>query len=246
MVREVLGPLLADPALPKIGHDLKYSEVLLHRNGMDLAGAELDTMLASYLLDPEAENTLEALADRDAGVKVPPLDGGAPKKRGQPARAFDELDVAVAGTHAARLAEITLGLADRYAPRLRDAKLDGLLRDLELPLSHILAGMEETGVLVDPKALDVLGKEMAKELATLEEKARAAAGQDFNLGSRSSSRRSSSTSSASRRRRRPRPAAPPTPRCWSLSPTTTRSPPSCSSTAPSPSSRAPTSTRSRA
>jgi DNA polymerase-1 len=183
VVREVLGPLLADPAVRKIGHDLKYSEVLLHRNGMALAGAEIDTMLASYLLDPEAENTLEALADRDAGVKVAPLDGGAPKKRGQAAHPFDELDVAVAGAHAARLSELTLGLAERYAPRLRDARLDGLLRDLELPLSHILAGMEETGVLVDPKALDVLGKTMTKELATLEEKARAAAGQDFNLGS---------------------------------------------------------------
>ena len=182
VIRAVLGPLLADPAVRKIGHDLKYSEVLLHRNGMDLAGADLDTMLASYLLDPEADNTLEALAERDAGVKVPPLDGGAPKKRGH-AHPFDEIDVVAAGTHAARLTEITLGLAARYAPRLVEAKLDGLLRDLELPLSHILAGMEETGVLVDPQALDVLGKEMAKELLSLEEKARAAAGKDFNLGS---------------------------------------------------------------
>ena len=182
VVREVLGPLLADPALRKIGHDLKYSEVLLHRNGIDLAGAEIDTMLASYLLDPEAENTIEALVERDAGLKLPALDG-APKKRGQAAHPFDELDVVAAGTHAARLTELTLGLADRYVPRLKDAKLDGLLRDLELPLSHILAGMEETGVLVDPQALDVLGKEMAKTLTTLEEKARAAAGQDFNLGS---------------------------------------------------------------
>lgn len=183
VVREVLGPLLADASVRKIGHDLKFSEVLLHRNGMDLAGAEIDTMLASYLIDPEADNALEALAPRDAGVTIAPLDGGAPKKRGQPATRFDEMDVTVAGSHAARLAEITLGLADRYAPRLREIKLDGLLRDLELPLSHILAGMEEVGVLVDPEALDVLGKEMAKELATLEEKARAAAGQDFNLGS---------------------------------------------------------------
>lgn len=183
VVREVLGPLLADPGARKIGHDLKYSEVLLHRNGMALAGAEIDTMLASYLLDPEAENSLEALAERDAGVKIAPPGGGAPKKRGQAAHPFDELDVALAGAHAARLTELTLGLAERYAPRLRDARLDGLLRDLELPLSHILAGMEETGVLVDPQALDVLGKTMTKELATLEEKARAAAGQDFNLGS---------------------------------------------------------------
>src|SRR5262249_4247785 len=65
----------------------------------------------------------------------------------------------------------------------RAENLDGLLRDLELPLSRVLAEMELAGVLVDLGALDALGKEMAKELAALEEKGRAAAGTDLNLAS---------------------------------------------------------------
>jgi DNA polymerase I len=182
-VKEILGPLLADPAVRKIGHDLKFAEVMLHRRGMTLAGDDVDTMLASYLLDPEAANDLATLADRDAGVRLPALDAGAPKKRGQAAHPFDEIDVAAATAHSGRLAEITLALSDRYAPRLKAEKLDGLLHDLELPLSHLLARMEEVGVLVDFKALDALAKEMQKELTRLEEEARKAAGQDFNLGS---------------------------------------------------------------
>jgi DNA polymerase-1 len=180
-VREVLGPVLADAAVAKVGHDLKYSEVTLGRHGMPLAGAAMDTMLASYLLDPEAENTLEAVAERDAGLRLPPLEPAA-RKRG-PARAFEEIEIAEAAVHAARAAEVTMILDGRLGPRLRDAKLDGLLGDLELPLSHVLAGMERTGVLIDPGALDGLGKEMAKELSALEEKAKQAAGQDFNIAS---------------------------------------------------------------
>ncbi len=181
-VREALGPLLADAAIGKVGHDLKYSEVVLARHGMPLAGAVMDTMLASYLVDPEAPNTLEAVAERDAGVKLAPLVAG-PKKRGQPAPTFEEIEVGEAAAHAARFAEVTLLLEGRMAPRLRADKIDGLLGELELPLSHVLAGMEQAGVLIDPGALDALGGEMAKELASLEEKAKQAAGQDFNLGS---------------------------------------------------------------
>jgi DNA polymerase I len=180
-VREVLGPIFADAAVAKVGHDLKYSEVVLGRHGMVLTGVVMDTMLASYLLDPEAPNTLEAIAERDAGVKLAPLD--APKKRGQPARTFEELEVSEAAAHAGRFVEVTMLLEERFAPLLRADRLDGLLGGLELPLSHVLAGMERTGVLIDPGALDALGKEMAKELTSLEEKAKKAAGQDFNLAS---------------------------------------------------------------
>jgi DNA polymerase-1 len=183
VVREVLGPVLADSAIEKLGHDLKFNEVVLRRHGMTLEGAALDTMLASYLLDPEAQNMLPVLAERDAGTRLPTLEAPGPKKRGQAARTFDELDVNEAAAHAAPQVEITFALRDRYTPRLRADKLERLLTDIELPLSRVLAEMELAGVLIDPSALDALGKEMAKELATLEEKAREAAGQDFNLGS---------------------------------------------------------------
>jgi DNA polymerase-1 len=181
-VREVLGPVLADAAVRKVGHDLKYSEVVLGRHGVPLAGVAMDTMLATYLLDPEAQNTLEAVAERDAGVRLSPL-SAAPAKRGSSPRTFDELEVTEATAHAARFAEVTLLLEGRLTPKLQADNVERLLGDLELPLSHVLAGMERTGVFVDLGALDGLGKEMAKELALLEQKAKEAAGHDFNLGS---------------------------------------------------------------
>jgi DNA polymerase I len=183
MVREALGPVFADAEIAKIGHDLKHNEVVLRRHGMALKGYALDAMLASYLLDPEAQNSLEAVAERDAGLLLPPITAAGPKKRGQALRTLDEADVGEASAFAGPRIEVTLALADRYGKRLRAEKLEPLMRDMELPLSRVLAEMEMTGVLVDPGALDALGKEMARELAELEEKARAAAGQDFNLGS---------------------------------------------------------------
>jgi DNA polymerase-1 len=180
-VREVLGPILADASIPKVGHDLKYSEVVLSRHGIPLAGAVMDTMLASYLLDPEAPNTLEAVADREGQLRLAPA-ATASKKRG-PSHTFEELEVGEAAAHAGRFAEAALLLEGRLTPRLRADTLDALLADLELPLSHVLAGMERAGVLIDPSVLDGLGKEMARELAALEDKARAAAGADFNLAS---------------------------------------------------------------
>ena len=183
VVREVLGPVLADASIAKIGHDLKHNEVVLRRHGMALEGYALDAMLASYLLDPEAQNSLEAVADRDAGVVLQPLAAAGPKKRGQAPRALDEADVGEAAAFAGPRVEVTLALAERYGKRLNTEKLEPLMRDMELPLSRVLAEMEMDGVLVDPGALDALGKEMARELGALEEKAREAAGQDFNLGS---------------------------------------------------------------
>jgi DNA polymerase I len=182
-LRASLGPIFASNEIGKIGHDLKYSEVVLARHGMPMEGAVMDTMLATYLLDPEAQNDLEAVSDRDAGVKIPPLAALTPKKRGQPARAFDEIEVQEAATHAARFSEITIQLDDRLRARLVADKLSNLLVDLELPLSHVLAGMERTGVLIDPAALDDIGRAMATELAALEKRAHEAAGQDLNLGS---------------------------------------------------------------
>ena len=181
-VVEILGPIFADATIGKIGHDLKYADVVLSRHGIKLAGEVMDTMLAGYLLDPEAQSSLEALAERDGGVRLPPLESG-PKKRGAAARSLDEIDVDEAGSHSARIAEVELLLADRYEKRLAGDKVDGLLRDLELPLSRVLADMERIGVLVDLGVLDHLGKEMQKELTRLEAEAKTAAGQELNVAS---------------------------------------------------------------
>ncbi len=180
---EALGPVFADAAIGKIGHDTKFAAVVLDRHGMKLEGVVADSMLASYLLDPEAPNAFEIVAERDASVKLEPLEIVTARKKAAGPTAIDEFEVEEATRHLARYPEVALGLAERHEKRLETEHLAPLLKDLELPLSKVLAEMEKIGVLVDPGALDALGKEMAVELARLEEKARSVAGADLNLAS---------------------------------------------------------------
>ncbi len=179
----VLGPLLADPELPKVGHDVKYCEVILLRHRIGLLGVAFDTMLASYLLDPEGKNQLHELVERELGAKMQTLDEVAPKRRGQAQRALDEIELGEASTYGAAFADVALSLTDRLRPRLRAERLEDLLMQIELPLSAVLAEMELTGVLVDPQALAQLGAKMTTELAALEQKAREMVGHDINLAS---------------------------------------------------------------
>ncbi|WP_437306281.1 DNA polymerase I [Sorangium sp. So ce388] len=182
-VDAVLGPLLADPELPKVGHDVKFCEVILLRHRIGIVGVAFDTMLASYLLDPEAKNQLHELAERELGAKMQTLEEVAPKRRGQAQRALDEIELGEASSFGAAFADVALSLTDRLRPRLRAERLEDLLVQIELPLSAVLAEMELTGVLVDPQALAQLGAQMTTELAALEEKARELVGHDINLAS---------------------------------------------------------------
>ncbi|WP_437634476.1 DNA polymerase I [Sorangium sp. So ce854] len=182
-VDAVLGPLLADPELPKVGHDVKFCEVILLRHRIGLVGVAFDTMLASYLLDPEAKNQLHELAERELGAKVQTLEEVAPKRRGQAQRGLDEIEIGEAASYGAASADVALSLTDKLRPRLRAERLEDLLVQIELPLSAVLAEMELTGVLVDPQALAQLGAQMTTELAALEERARELVGHDINLAS---------------------------------------------------------------
>ncbi|MGK3998345.1 DNA polymerase I [Sorangium sp. So ce1024] len=179
----VLGPLLADPELPKVGHDVKFSEVILLRHRIGIVGVAFDTMLASYLLDPEGKNQLHELAERELGAKVQTLEEVAPKRRGQAQRALDEIEIGEAAKFGAASADVALSLTDKLRPRLRAERLEDLLVQIELPLSAVLAEMELTGVLVDPQALAQLGAQMTTELAALEARARELVGHDINLAS---------------------------------------------------------------
>ncbi len=183
-VSAVLGPLWEDPTIAKVAHDAKFADVFLRMHGVHLQGVTFDTMLASYLLDAEEKHELPSVAERYAGIAMKPMELVAPKKRGLPQRGLEDVEVGEAVGYAAPFADTVLRLQQRMAPRLAEEKLDGLLRDLELPLAALLAEMEETGVLVDPDALSVLGEQMAKELTRLEDEARTLVNMpDLNLGS---------------------------------------------------------------
>ncbi len=182
-VRDVLGPTLADPEVAKVGHDLKYSKVLLGRHGLPLRGTRSDSMLASYLLNPESTHKLSHLADKDGHMRWTDFDTIVPKTRKGPKLTFEQIEVELATPYACAHSDAAIRLAERYEPRLARHGLDSLMQDIEIPLLDILTAMEELGVLVDPAPLAVLSGSMAEDLARLESAAYQAAGRQFNLAS---------------------------------------------------------------
>jgi DNA polymerase-1 len=181
-VLAVLGPVLADPKVRKVARDLKRIGVALARNGQALEGFAFDASLASYLVDPEARHDREALAERELGISLKPLDALTSRGRGRRV-AFDELTTEEATPHVAAGADLGLRLADRLRPRLSDAGIERLFDELEVPLARQLVDLELAGVALDRDVLAVLGEECEREVARLEKEAHQAAGHEFNVNS---------------------------------------------------------------
>jgi len=201
-LKATLGPLLADAKSPKVGHDLKFTIELLRLHGLDVKGIAFDTLLASYLLDPESPNDLKDLANQNLGVQMTSYDKVTHKdalRRGHQL-SFDEVPIDEATSFAAELPDITRDLAEKLAPSVDAAGMGSLLRDIELPLTEVLADVELAGVLIDTGKMRSLAGEVDAQIKSIEERARAivrdaltqsekgrpdadAVARDFNCGS---------------------------------------------------------------
>jgi DNA polymerase I len=178
-VARALGPLLDGKA--KHVHDAKDAEVLLGRHGFRFGALASDPMLSSYLIDPNAEHDLSAMAAAHLGAAIASRESllGTGKK----ATPFESLEVARAGAFAAAQAEAALHLGRRLGAQIESRGVKKLLAEVELPLCHVLAVMERHGVRLDVAMLRTLGKSVDEKLHALETEVRALAGNDINLGS---------------------------------------------------------------
>jgi DNA polymerase I len=179
---ERLRPLLEDPSIRKLGHDLKIDALLLARHGITLAGLQFDSMLASYLLDatrtghPLAESSLEhlgykALTDEDVcgrGVKAVPF-----------ARLAPEALLTFAGERA----DLARQLSNRLAPLLVTDQLEEVYRQLEMPLIPVLVDVERAGIRIDGPALAAQSQHLEQALAQLTARIWELAGEQFNVNS---------------------------------------------------------------
>jgi DNA polymerase-1 len=179
---ETLRPVLEDPQIAKIGHDLKLDVITLARHGVTLRGMAFDTMLASYLLDatrsshPLEECAMEHLQYR--AIAEEQLRG-----RGAKALGLDELPPAAVLDFAGERVDLAGQLAARLAPELEAEGLDPVYRELELPLVPVLAAIERAGIKVDAGVLGRLSERLERELAALSARVFELAGERFNINS---------------------------------------------------------------
>jgi DNA polymerase-1 len=181
-VRELLGPILRDPRIVKVAHDVKYIEVALGRHELPLLGPTFDVMLASYLFDPEASHELVAIAKRELDETLTTFEQVTARSRG-PKLGFDEIDVETATKHAASNVEAVFRLDERMRPSVERNGVTRVLEEIEAPLSPVLAEMERLGVFVDLTELDRLRKNVDSEIERLEKQAKELAGREFNVSS---------------------------------------------------------------
>jgi DNA polymerase-1 len=177
-----LGPVLADPAVAKIGHDLKFATIAAAREGVELAGLDLDTMVGSYLLDATRSNhAIEGLTLERSGYRALTEDDVTGK--GVKAVTLDAVPATALAVYAGERADWPLGLALGILEDLQRDHLDVVYRDLEQPLIPVLAAIEQAGVRVDTEALAALGRSMQAELDELCRAIFGHAGCEFNINS---------------------------------------------------------------
>jgi DNA polymerase-1 len=181
---EALRPLLEDAELPKVCSDSKRDTVALSRFGVELRGVEFDTMLASYLLDPERRaHALPEVARRELGLEL----AAAPAPRGS---LFEDAETPATPEATEGLAELSarraraiLDCAKEMEPRLEEAGCVPLMREIELPLSRVLGEMEQTGIRVDRDHLAAVSRQVRKRMVRIEARCKELAGRDFNVAS---------------------------------------------------------------
>ena len=181
---EIIGPVLEDPGVRKVGHNLKLARNVLARHGVALAGIAFDPMLESYVLDSVGtrRHSLEAMATKHLGMETTRYEDIAGK--GAKQLDFPALAVDAATDYAAEGADVALRLHGVLWPRLESTgRLRQVYEEIELPVLSVLSRVEQTGALVDAGLLAEQGRELAQRLETLAEEAYRSAGHPFNLGS---------------------------------------------------------------
>jgi DNA polymerase-1 len=177
-----LRPVLEGSSHAKAGQNAKYDILALRHAGVDVKGYVIDTMIASFCLDPEArQHNLDALALRHFGyrkIATKELIGS-----GKSQRTMAEVPVDQVGEYASEDADFTFRLAMHFQPRLVTSAVGPLFREVEMPLMPVLADMEGEGVRVDVDQLRRMSKDLAERASALEREVCEIAGAAFNLNS---------------------------------------------------------------
>jgi DNA polymerase-1 len=178
----ILRPVLEDPDIRKTGQNIKYDLIVLQREGLRLAGISRDTMVLSYLLEPNwGKHGLEKLALHYLQETKTPFKDIV--GRGKKELTMDKVSVEQAGPYACQDAALALELGSVLWDKVSSRGLVRLYEDIERPLIGLLARMEILGVRVDPAVLKSMSKELEGEIARLEKEIHTLAGGAFNINS---------------------------------------------------------------
>ena len=182
---KLIKPLLEDNSILKIGHNVKYDALVMKQkhNGNINLNPVGDTMCISYVVDPGRVDShkLDAMALRELGhdtIKYEDICG-----KGKNKILFNQLSPSDALNYAAEDADITLSIYNRVLPRIINDKKFSVYKRLENPLINVLLEMENTGIIINPKKLNEISKNLSSQISKLEDQIFKFSETNFNIGS---------------------------------------------------------------
>ena len=178
----IFKPLYESTKILKIGQNIKYDMEVLMNYGVRLAAPMFDTMLAHYVLQPEQKHNMDILAETLLNYQTIHIDELiGPKGKSQ--KNMRDISPADICDYAAEDADITLRLYNVLKPRLKEADVEDLFYNIEMPLVPVLAKMEMNGVLLDTNALAETSKVFTDRMTQIEKNIYELAGHQFNIAS---------------------------------------------------------------
>jgi len=173
---------LTDPAIQKIGHNMKYDYVVLARNGLKVGPLGFDTMIAEWLIDPNSRNLgLKNLVMVRLGEEMTHIEELIGRGRNQLSMA--DVPVEAVAPYAAADAETCLRLMPMLAAELKRDHLEKIFYEIEMPLIAVLAHMEIDGVRLDLDFFHQMSKDLTARISAIERSVFDAVGKPFNINS---------------------------------------------------------------
>jgi len=181
IVRE-FEPFFKSEKIEKIAHNIKYDLKVLHRYGINVAAPTFDTMIAHYLINPEAKQGMDFLATyylQYQPISIETLIGKKGKGQGN----MRDLSPEEVYQYACEDADITFQLKQLFEPEIQKPHLHDLFYNMEMPLVEVLKDMEQEGISIDAPAMEEYSKELDETLIKLDEQIKDLAGVSFNIDS---------------------------------------------------------------
>ena len=181
-VVELFRPVYENESIMKVGQNIKYDLEVLMKYGINLKGQLFDTMIAHYLIQPELRHNMDYMAEVYLNYQTIHIDELiGPKGKNQ--RSMRSLSPTQVYEYAAEDADITLKLKNILEPKLKEANVESLFYEIEMPLVPVLAEMEMNGVLIDTESLKETSRLFTERLIEIERHIYELAGEEFNISS---------------------------------------------------------------
>lgn len=181
-IQSILGPVLKDPGILKIGQNSKHIRHVLERHGFEIKSPWFDTMLADYLIDSSRQNhDLDILSEVHLGRRKTPVEAIIGK--GVKSTTMDLVSVSKVAEYGCEVVDILYRLHPILQDRIENEKMEELFRTVEMPLVDVLMSMERSGIALDTRLLTELSIDLKKQMASLEDEIWCIAGERFNINS---------------------------------------------------------------